>query len=336
MILGENIGSVFSDGVEVQRVFSHGKLVWERRGEDIDYTTIPFTIRAIDNEVSVEITQAFKYSINGGSWIQNTGETPIIINKKDRISIVARDVNSCYISGLSDVYGNIMSLLYGDDFIGQDSWVSYYTAGFFEDSDIRNARNLILPATTLTEGCYASMFKRCSSLKSAPKLPATIMVERCYYSMFLGCSSLISAPELPSITLAEYCYGLMFNQCSSLKSAPELPATKLAEYCYYGMFRECNGLTSAPELPAGVLVKGCYVKMFDDCSSLSYIKCYAYTNKYPDQNPVITPPPAASDCVRDWTYGVSPTGKFVCINNWFVNGYLLDYIPSTWTVEYFT
>ena len=283
MILGENIGSVFSDGVEVQRVFSHGKLVWERRGEDIDYTTIPFTIRAIDNEVSVEITQAFKYSINGGSWIQNTGESPIIINKKDRISIVARDVNSCYISGLSDVYGNLMSLLYGDDFIGQDSWVSYYTAGFFEDSDIRNARNLILPATTLTEACYASMFKRCSSLKSAPKLPAT----------------------------------------------------KLAEYCYYGMFRECNGLTSAPELLASALVKGCYVKMFEDSSSLSYIKCYAYTNKEPNHNPAITPP-AASACVKDWTYGVSPTGKFVCINNGFVNGYLLDYIPSTWTVEYLT
>lgn len=332
MILDKNIGSVFSDGVEVQRVFSHGKLVWERRGDDIDYTTIPFTIRAIDNEVRVEITKAFKYSINEGSWIQNTGETPIIINKKDRISIVARDVDSCYISGLSDVYGNIMSLLYGDDFYGQDSWVSYSTAGFFKNSNIRNARNLILPATTLTQACYASMFKRCSSLKSAPKLPATIMVERCYYSMFEDCSSLKSAPELPSTTLAEYCYGLMFSGCSSLNSAPKLPATNLAKHCYYAMFMDCSILESAPELPAPALVSGCYNRMFRGCASLSYIKCYAYYSA-PLSPPIILP--SDYEYATNWTYGVSPTGKFVCINNSFVKTSLIDEIPSTWTVEYF-
>ena len=31
MILGENIGSVFNEGKEIQRVYSLGKLVWEKK-----------------------------------------------------------------------------------------------------------------------------------------------------------------------------------------------------------------------------------------------------------------------------------------------------------------
>ena len=127
----------------------------------------------------------------------------------------------------------------------------------------------ILPATTLSEHCYAYMFYQCTSLTSAPQLPATTMVEECYNSMFAWCTSLTSAPNLPATTLAKWCYWNMFSRCTSLTSAPSLPVTTLADECYIGMFSWCSSLTSAPQLPATTLVDSCYVQMFAQCSSLT-------------------------------------------------------------------
>ena len=73
-----------------------------------------------------------------------------------------------------------------------------------------------LPATTLTQGCYAHMFERCTSLTQAPALPATTLARGCYLSMFMNCTSLSEAPELPATTLTQGCYSDMFNGCRTL------------------------------------------------------------------------------------------------------------------------
>ena len=77
MILGKNIGSVFSKYHEIQRDFSKGKLVWEKR--PIDYRQIPFTVKAIDDKVSISIYGSepnirlyYRFSINGGEWQQKS------------------------------------------------------------------------------------------------------------------------------------------------------------------------------------------------------------------------------------------------------------------------
>ena len=88
-------------------------------------------------------------------------------------------------------------------------------------------------------------------MTKAPALPATTLADYCYASMFSGCTSLAQAPALPATTLANGCYGYMFSGCSSLTSAPALPATALADSCYESMF---NGCTKVTELhyPASV------------------------------------------------------------------------------------
>ena len=48
----------------------------------------------------------------------------------------------------------------------------------------------ILPATTLANYCYFSMFNYCNNLESAPQLPATTLTTGCYISMFTHCLSL--------------------------------------------------------------------------------------------------------------------------------------------------
>ena len=61
------------------------------------------------------------------------------------------------------------------------------------------------------------MFSGCISLTRSPELPATTLVEGCYASMFKGCTALIQVPELPATMLAKRCYLSMFDSCTRLK-----------------------------------------------------------------------------------------------------------------------
>ena len=228
-------------------------------------------------------------------------------------------------SGNFNVGGNIMSLLYGSNFTGNETTFpsdsTYtFTRLFSGNTRIRSAEQLLLPATTLADSCYKSMFQGCTSLTAAPVLPATTLDQYCYNNMFNGCTSLTTAPVLPVTTLANFCYQYMFMGCTSLTTAPELPATTLADSCYYAMFQGCTSLTTAPELTATTLSKYCYNTMFKNCTNLNYIKCLATDI-------------SANACTTNWVQGVALTGTFVkaaSMNEW---AYATSSIPSGWTIQ---
>ena len=257
-----------------------------------------------------------------------------------------------------DAKGNVMSLLYGDDFKGETTIEEDGTfCCLFSDYNgekpcgVVNTKDLSLPATILTNYCYSKMFNGCTSLTTAPsvlpattlanycysymfygctslvkasKLPATTLTDNCYESMFQGCISLATAPELPATTLANYCYSYMFYGCTSLTTAPELSATTLANSCYYSMFGECTSLITAPELPATTLVKGCYRYMFQNCTKLNYIKAMFTTT------PTGTSP---NYYTENWVGGVAASGTFVknAAATWTTTG--VNGVPTGWTVE---
>jgi len=165
-----------------------------------------------------------------------------------------------------------MSLYYYDDFTDKTDLVgkSYAFKTLFQNCNkLVNAKNLILPATTLSWYCYSDMFSGCTSLITVPELPATTLNYACYDGMFEGCTSLTIAPELLATSLAKNCYQSMFSGCTSLTIAPELPSTTLANDCYEGMFLGCTSLVTTPELPATTLAHGCYQDMFNGCTSLT-------------------------------------------------------------------
>ena len=235
---------------------------------------------------STSITKTIDYKLNDGEWTSitsNTGSSAptITVNSGDKLQF--RGNNEQYCTGVSsynsfgdstalfEVEGNIMSLIYGDDFKNNLTISSDYTfANLFKDcTKLVSAENLILPATTLTSTCYASMFQGCTSLTTAPALPATTLASTCYDYMFGSCKNLTTAPELPATTLASKCYSSMFEGCTSLTTAPELPATKLESSCYQSMFQGCTSLTTAPALPATTLASSCYNVMFRNCTSLT-------------------------------------------------------------------
>ena len=227
-------------------------------------------------------SNTLSYSLdNGETWEELNGTTPTIEGGSKvlfkgtctPLSSTPYGIGTFSSTSSFNAEGNAMSLLFGDNFTNQTSLngKNYALANLFSGSSIVSANKLALPATTLSQGCYYSMFEGCSSLTETPQLLAMTMANQCYYGMFKGCTSLTEAPQLPATTLSGYCYYQMFSGCTNLMEAPQLQATELATQCYYSMFSYCTNLTETPILPATTLAQSCYEYMFQNCSSLTEV-----------------------------------------------------------------
>ena len=306
----------------------------ESRGEAMDVS-----IKRIDNYSTPKISVEYSWDKTTWQFLGNTGSyagAPTVNVPAGGKVWLRASVNGWASSGSyynyittsspSNVGGNIMSLLYGSNFTGQQEFPStttyIFSCLFRNDSsgigNIVDASKLLLPATTLANYCYYGMFSGCTSLTEAPELPATTLANYCYQNMFYNCTSLTTAPALPATTLAQSCYYQMFSNCTSLTTAPELPATTLVSNCYHDMFYKCTSLTIAPTLPATTLTQGCYYGMFLNCSNLNYIKCLATDM-------------SAGYCLSSWVLKVASSGTFVKKSGvtWPTGA---DGIPSGWTV----
>ena len=288
-----NIQNAILGSTQVSALYYGSKLIWENYH---DYSIEYFTIEPTTSDgADVYVTKGtqdqivnLSYSTDLINWTSVTIDTygsnytlvdHVFYGEKMYIKGINNALGTSTAAGFKiyaiepyKVYGNIMSLLYGDNFTNQTTLTDSYSFSYlFSNSNngLTDTSNLILPATTLTNYCYYNMFSGCKSLTTTPALPATTLVNYCYYNMFLGCTSLITPPALPATTLANYCYYNMFNNCTQLSKAPALPATTLTDYCYYSMFRACTSLTTAPALPATTLAGYCYYNMFIGCSSLT-------------------------------------------------------------------
>lgn len=289
-----------------------------------DYLTSYFTIESLadNNTVTLSIPEDLTseqlswvaYSTDGTNWttmeIEDTLQIiTIVLDQGEKVYYKGWGRQYCNDDALSFcnfnatddylVYGNTMSLLYGDDFASQTelpAGSNFTFSGLFQHNDhLVSAENLMLPAsvlviwcysymfsdcislatapelpaTNLAGCCYAYMFKDCSSLTTAPELHASVLYNRCYFRMFKGCTSLTTTHDLSATVLADECCLEMFEGCASLTMAPALPASTLSPFCYGFMFAGCTSLTEAPALPATVLEESCYYYMFAGCASLT-------------------------------------------------------------------
>lgn len=282
-----------------------------------DYSKEYLTFEAVENTTFSFTTNDLEYSIDGGTtWTTLTaGSSTPTINTGNNImwkcssptipNIYGTGIGSFSSQGQYNIYGNILSLLYGDNFKLYTTLPSkqYIFCNMFSNCHVVDASNLILLATTAKSGCYNLMFGACTDLISAPELPATTLETSCYAYMFYNCSSLVNVPTI-------------------------LPATTLVDYCYQHMFQGCTSLTTAPELPdfefssAGAGGVSILEQMFYGCESLNYIKCLSthFNSATMSLN------------FGQWVQGVAATGTFVKAPSvsWpsGVNG-----IPTGWTVN---
>ena len=185
---------------------------------------------------TLETAPNLEYSTDGGetwnTWNHTTAEgvhtfdTITLGSVGDEVKL--RGVNP---NGFLDIQNEIMSLFSMTGKIaasgniqtivdGDNPTLTAKTMPFFNDSFLTEEPSDVLttapalPATTLTNSCYADMFNGCTSLTAAPALPATTLAIYCYNGMFAGCTGLTAAPALPATTLAEGCYSDMFAGCT--------------------------------------------------------------------------------------------------------------------------
>lgn len=309
-------------------------------------------------------TRSIGVSTDGRNWETKTssteGTTLTTLDNGEKLFV--RGVTSSYSNGTYYHYfeatgnfaleGNIMSLLYGDNFEEQTALPSgtytFYRM-FYYKSTLSDISNLVMPATTLRQGCYERMFGG-TSITSLPNnllpattlepscyyymfydcaitaipsgfLPATTLAENCYYSMFSN-TNITTLPSglLPAATLAASCYRQMFYGCASLATVASnlMDATTLASACCRGMFSGCSSLQNSPDLLAPTLVTDCYRVMFNGCTSITYIKCTATSI-------------SASNATNAWLGGASSTGTFVRASgvSWTRS---TSGVPSGWTL----
>ena len=233
--------------------------------------TIPLTLEFIeDGKFSVyyesygDVDYDVYYSLNGGKKTLAEDDKEYAVSKGDKVSfyrtfdsslpgnarITINCTKDCY------VYGNAMSLVDSTNYATTTEVPAHALQYLFLSNEyIKNhdTLDLVLPATTLADQCYDSMFQGCTQLTKAPELPAIKMAAACYANMFENCTSLAKAPELPAKELDSNCYSGMFSGCTALTESPVLPAETLDKlYCYYSMFYGCTNLKSVTCLATSI------------------------------------------------------------------------------------
>lgn len=260
----------------------------------------------LSNGVSSNV---FQYSIDNGSTWNNLqiGQTSPSINNRHSIMWKASNLGVNTETGIgiirpsasARIEGNVMSLIYGDNFIGQTSIPNNYNLRklFSGATNITSAENMVIPATSLKTQCYSQMFQGCTSLTATP--------------ITIGSSAMTWS--------GNYCMSNMFSNCTSLVhvSSTLLPALNLGTQCYWYMFEKSSGMTESPILKATSLASQCYQGMFNGCSSLNTITCLA-------TNP--------SSYTNYWVEGVQTTSGTFYKNPSATWSTGTNGIPTNWTV----
>ena len=208
-----------------------GALYEEMDWDCTDYSAMYFTIHSLEDSNVIHIRRSGPtvnteyYSIDSGStWSTmtsgsgdktivtlNSGDTMLIKCEATKWANAYNTNNALYSTKRIKVYGNIMSLLYGDNFTGQTTVGAFGLCGIFfgtsttgtSNTTLVSAKNLVLPATTLNTSSYNGMFRGCTNLVDCPRvLPATTLYQDTYSSMFEGCTSLVEGPEIMATTIA--------------------------------------------------------------------------------------------------------------------------------------
>ncbi len=203
-------------------------------------------------------------NINSTGWTSYDIGTPITLaNKNDYVEMrnkglqhptnystnnynVFEKYNAASEGGVASliVSGNLMYLF---DKTGEKKDMPPY--GFCNLFYGRNTNLLFqgieLPATTLAEGCYHTMFAQgydSSRRGVLPKLPALKMANFCYYNMFSDWKGENPEPDMiAATTLATNCFNSMFAAAYGITKAPRLPQVATAPAgAFTAMFLSTN------------------------------------------------------------------------------------------------
>jgi hypothetical protein len=313
--------------------------------------------------------QSIYYSLDGYYWSSkfssDSGTLLATLNTGDKLYLKGDHIKGSFndrcmftMSGEYNLSGNLLSLIYMDDFSEEfsiESTECFYET--FSNTPVVSAENLVIPIYNVPNNGLRQLFTNCTSLVSADISLISSVGGYGMYMMFNGCTNL-KYIKLPSstLTLSDYAMYYCFNGCSSLETNIILSVNDVYDYMCSRMFYEC---TSLKEITINItnqmvsrnesfseMFPGCtsleratinyyynlpsasydsqkiFCNMFYACSSLSYIKAM-----------FLTLPNDHYNQTNNWVKGVAASGTFVKNANakWNVTGN--NGVPSGWTVE---
>lgn len=238
------------EGIVYRVVDSNNRVIWERSGYFYveDTTGQTNTLSITKSSATAPTIEVFR-SIDTVNWTSmGTTDTTAItatipaggrlylkaVTNRWCINSSGYHSNRIAASGSHSVGGNIMSLIFGDNYMTGTTISTYAFRSLFDgDTALADASQLLLPVNRLASECYAYMFRGCTSLAAAPELPAMTLSVGCYNRMFVSCTSLATAPELPAKKLYTSSYDGMFVNCTSLNRVITYAEDISESYCTF-------------------------------------------------------------------------------------------------------
>ena len=198
------------------------------------------------------------------------------------------DYNTINCSKDYEVAGNIMSLLYGENFTGEETTFNSknycFDCLFYGSTTLKKADRLIMPSTDTGAGGYYRMFSGCSGLETPPIM--TTGIKSGYggmQEMFYNCSSLIATPQFTA-NIKNHTnrnFSKLFYNCSSITLANcSLTVDQYEDPDDTGIlesvFQGCSKLEKAPQITIisynqYAIKKRICAKAFYGCTSLNDI-----------------------------------------------------------------
>lgn len=234
------------------RITSPGKIVWQTNKRNTPTKTIQYSLNGGVTWTSI----TSQYGVINGFDVA-AGDVVLFKGENNQYggytgsSIISNNYYNSFSGTTADFTpeGNVMSLIYGDNFIGNDSLPvnsTHNLAGLFQNCTgcTGDASNLIIPPNELRTCCYRNMFAG---------------------------TSIVTPPKLPALTLAPYCYVNMFINAKQLEVSPDLLAPVLVTSCYEGMLHMQGTMTEAQKklrycrcLATNISASSCTTNMFND------------------------------------------------------------------------
>lgn len=183
-----------NDYLTIVSLVDNNKIYWHQDGSTSSRWKKTISVSTDNGQTWINYTSAYKSGTYTTLATLNTGDKLLIKGNNTYYSDTYGPYNCFKSTGLYNAEGNVMSLIYGDNFIGQTAFTNTNCSAlgglFYNSTTLNDVSNLILPATTLTNSCYKCMFYGCNKITTAPELPATTQIMWCYYQMFYNCSNL--------------------------------------------------------------------------------------------------------------------------------------------------
>ena len=256
---------------------------------------LQFNFRTAEVKSGVTVPTYVRYKINNGEWktfyyneaggvyvkengnsvTLQQGDTLQIINKSNHFDslFIWTETDADFNTLECTVSGNVMSLVWGDDFVyapankvpypGVMTWPysndELRLGNFIESKRITDASNLWLPTRNLGKNIFNGMFSEYTILTAPPAINAKHLSYGACEGMFYGCTSLQTMPTILTETAEARAFKDMFNGCSALSTTTELHVKRIVPYIsnpydsyglqtdtFQGMFYNCTSLTTAP------------------------------------------------------------------------------------------